>query len=87
MQSIIKNKIIDFNKIKLASVQRCPVYLCVPCLGGVSDRFAKQISQAVQKYYFSANVHVFSKKPILTSIRKGIFIIIVLLFIYLFIQM
>ena len=39
----------------------------------ITDRFAKQISLTVQRYYFSANVQVaFNTKPILTSIRKDI---------------
>ena len=72
VQIVINNMIIDFDKIKPASVQRGPVYLRFPWLGRVGDRFAKQISQAAQKFSFSTNPRVvFNTKPILTSIRKN----------------
>ena len=73
VQTVIDNKITDFNKIKPESVQRRPVYLHLPWMvgGGVNDRFAKQISKAVQKNCFSINVCVvFNTKLILTSICK-----------------
>ena len=43
-QIVITNKIIEFNKIKRASVEKCPVYLHLPWLGGINERFAKQLS-------------------------------------------
>ena len=73
VQTVITNKITEFNKIKQASVQKYPVYLCLLWLGRISDRFAKQISQTVHRCYFSANVWVvFNIKPILTSIHKDV---------------
>ena len=73
----VKNKIADFNKIKQASVQRCPVYLCLSWLGRICERFAKQISQSAHRCFFfffpPANVWVvFNTKLILTSIRKDV---------------
>ena len=41
VQTIITNKITEFNKIKQAPVQKCPGYLGLPWLGGISQRFAK----------------------------------------------
>ena len=70
MQTIFMNKIIDSNKIKPASSKNIP---CLSWLDGVGERFAWQISQAVQKCYFSVNVRaVFNIKPILPSIRKDV---------------
>ena len=54
--SVIRDKISDFRKIKPDSVQRCPVYLRLPLVGDVSDRFASQISACVRKCYFSSNL-------------------------------
>ena len=54
VQTVINNEIMKFYKIKQASVQKCPVYLHLPWLCGISE----QISQSVQMCYFSANVCV-----------------------------
>ena len=63
----------EYGKIKQASVQKCPVFSCLIWLGWICERFANQISQTVQRCYFSANVRVvFHTKPILTSIRKDV---------------
>ena len=71
--TVITNKMTDFNKIKHALVQKCPVYLQHLWLGGISERFAKWISQIVQRCYFSVNVRVvFHTEPILTSIHKDV---------------
>ena len=71
VQPVIRNRITVFNKIKQASVPRCPVYYHLHWLGGISDRFAMQISQIVQDCYFSANVWVvFNTKPIWIFICK-----------------
>ena len=68
---VITNKITKFNKIKQASVQNCPVYLCLPWLDGISDLLGK--TQTIQRCYFSASVWVvFITKPILTSIQKDV---------------
>ena len=40
VRSVIRDKISDFSKIKLDSIQRWPVYLRFPWLGDISDRFA-----------------------------------------------
>ena len=58
IQTVIAYKISEFKKIKQASLQKCPVYLCLPRLGGISEIFAKQITQTVPRCYFSDNVCV-----------------------------
>lgn len=54
LQSEIQNKISDFNKAKPASVERYPVYLHLPSLRSISDKYAKRFSLAVSKFSFSA---------------------------------
>ena len=44
VQTIITKKIAKFNKIKQASVQKCPVYLHLPWLSGIYERSAKKIT-------------------------------------------
>ena len=61
----------DFSKIKPNSVLRCSVYLMLPWLGDISDRFANQISAYIRKCYFSSNMRVFfCTRVVLTSGRK-----------------
>ena len=73
VQSFIAYEITEFNKIKQVSVQKCPVYLRLPWLGGICERFTKQITQTVQRCYFSFIVYVvFHTKSILVSIRKDV---------------
>ena len=73
LQTVITNKITEINKIKQESVQKYSMYLRLPWLGGISERFAKQISQNVQRCYFSFNVRVvFHTKIILTFIHKDV---------------
>ena len=37
VRSVIRDKIAHFNKIKVASAQRCPMYLRLHWLGEISD--------------------------------------------------
>lgn len=41
VQSVIRDKTARFNKIKPATVGKCPVYLRLPWLGRISESFAK----------------------------------------------
>ena len=73
VRSVFWDKISDFSKIKPDSVQRCPVYLRLPWLGDISDKFANQIFACVRKCYFSSNLRVvFRTRAVLTSDRKGV---------------
>ena len=58
-----------FHKTKVSSAQKCPVYLRLPWLGDISDRFANQISACVRKCYFSSNLPiVFRTRTVLQSL-------------------
>lgn len=49
------------------------MYLHLPWLGSISDRFAKQVSTAVRHCYFATNTSVvFSARPVLLSMRKDV---------------
>ena len=73
VKSVIHHKIADFNKIKPAMVEKCPVYLRLPWLGDISDSFSRQISRSVQDCYYSSNLRVvFKTKPILVPNGKDV---------------
>ena len=73
VRSVIRDKIAHFHKTKVASVQKCPVYIRLPWLGDISDRFANQISACVRKCYFSSNLRVlFRTRTVLPSGRKDV---------------
>ena len=73
VQSVIRDKMSDFSKIKPDFVLRCPVYLRLPWLGDISDTFANQIFAYVCKWCFSSNLRVvFHTRTVLTSGRKDI---------------
>ena len=40
VRSVIRDKISDFSKIKPDSIQKCTIYLRLPWLGDISDRFS-----------------------------------------------
>ena len=58
VRSLIRDKIVHFHKTKVASAQKCPIYLRLHWLGDISDCFAYQISACVRKFYFSSNLCV-----------------------------
>lgn len=71
VQSVIRDKTAMFNKIKPATVGKCPVYLRLPWLGGISESFAKQISCSSCECYFAANVRVvFQTRSVLSFVCK-----------------
>ena len=47
-----------FDRASRCTVNKCPVYLCLPYIGSRGERFAKSITTAVGKCYFSAAVRV-----------------------------
>ena len=72
-RSVIRNKIAHFHKTKVSSAQKCPVYLRLPWLGDISDRYAYQISACVWKCYFSSNLCVvFRTRTVLPSGPKDV---------------
>ena len=73
IRSTIQKKLTEFSRIKENKVAKCPIYLRLPWLGRVSEKFAKQISSAVHGCYFAANVRVvFSTRTLLPSSRKDV---------------
>ena len=73
VRSVIRDKIAHFHKTDVTSAQKCPVYLRLPWLGDISDRFANQISACVRKCYFSSNFRVvFRTRTVLPSGRKDV---------------
>ena len=83
VQIVIANKISNFNKIKHASMQKYSVYLYLSWLCGISKRFVKLLLQTVQRCYFSSNVRlIFHAKPTLTSIRKDVLLLIIIIIIF-----
>ena len=73
VRSVIGDKIAHFHKTKIASAQRCPVYLRLPWLGEISDRFADQISACIRRCYFASNLHVvYRTRTVLPSGRKDV---------------
>ena len=71
VRSVIGDKIAHFHKTKVASAQRCPVYLRLPRLGEISDRFADQISACIRRCYFASNLRVvYRTRTVLPSGRK-----------------
>ena len=40
VRSVIRDKVAHFHKIKVASAQKCPMYLRLPWLGDICDHFA-----------------------------------------------
>ena len=73
IQTVIANKIIEFDNINQASVQKCPGCISLLWMGGTSERFTKKIKETIQRCYFSSNVRaVYHTKPILSIIRKDV---------------
>ena len=72
-RSVIWDKISDLSKIKPDSVQGGGLYLKLPWLGVIRDRFSNQISACVRKCYFSSNLRVVLRtRTLLTSGRKDV---------------
>ena len=49
VRSVIEDKIAHFHKTKVVSAHRCPVYLRLPWLGEISDRFADRIFASIRR--------------------------------------
>ena len=71
--SVIVDKIAYFHKTRVASAQRCPVYLRLPWLGEIRDWFADQISACIRRCYFASNLRVvYRTRTVLPSGRKDV---------------
>ena len=58
LDSVVQNILNKFVRAKRCTVNKCPVYLCLPYIGSRGEKFAKYITAAVGKCYFSAAVRV-----------------------------
>ena len=73
VRSVIGDKIAHFHKTKVASAQRCPVYLRLTWLCEISDRFADQISACIRRCYFASNLPVvYRTRTVLPPGRKDV---------------
>ena len=72
VQSVTGYKIAHFHKTKVASAQRCPVYLRLLWLGKIRDRFTDQISTCIRRCYFASYLRVYCTRAFLPSGRKDV---------------
>lgn len=71
IELVMNKKISNFSKRIPSMPSKCPVYMHLPWLGSINDKFAKQISSVVKNCYLSANMHVFSLPGLLGVCLKG----------------
>ena len=69
----ISKKISKFNSAKKEGPQKCPVYLRLPWIGKVSQKFEKLSKSAVNQCYGAVDPRViFSTKKILPAVHKDV---------------
>ena len=54
LDNIVYDVLNKFVRAKRCTINKCPVYLCLPYIGSRGEKFAKYITTAVGKCYFSA---------------------------------
>ena len=70
---VVHDVMIKFERASWCTVNKCPVYLRLPYIGSRGERFAKSITAAVGKCYFSAAVWViFQTRIAFVSMRKDV---------------
>ena len=73
LDGVIHDVMIKFDRDSRCTVNKCPVYLHLPYIGSRSERFAKSITTAVGKCYFSAAVWViFQTRTAFVSMCKDV---------------
>ena len=73
LDSIVQDVLNKFVRAKRCNINKCPVYLCLPYIGSRGEKFAKYITAAVGKCYFSAAVQViFLTHTAFISMRKDV---------------
>ena len=71
INSAFKQKLQQLNSNPVHTVEKCPVYLHIPCIGNVSMKFEKQITSAVKRCFFSVEPHIiFNTRQLLPAIKK-----------------
>ena len=69
----ITKKIAKFSSFKQFGLEKCPVYLRVPCIGKLSTNLEKEVKTAVESCYSSVSTRlVFTSKRILPVARKDV---------------
>ena len=71
--STFTKKIRQFNQLCQHGPKKCPVYLHLPWLGNVSNKFEKQITTAIQHCYFAVETRVvFTTRSLLSATKKNV---------------
>ena len=58
LDGVVDDVMIKFDRASRCTVNKCPIYLRLPYIGSRGERFAKSITTAVGKCYFSAAIRV-----------------------------
>ena len=73
LNAVVYNDINKFDRAKRCTVNKCPVHLRLPYISSRDKKFAKCITSAIGKCYFSAVVRVtFLSRTAFVSIRKDV---------------
>ena len=73
LDSVVHDVWNKFDWAKRCTINKCPVYLCLPYISSRGEKFAKCITAAVGKCYFSAAVRViFLTRTAFVSMRKDV---------------
>ena len=73
LDGVVHDVLNKFDWAKRCTVHKCPVYSCLPYIGSRGEKFAKCITLAVGKCYFSAAVRViFLTHTAFVSMRKDV---------------
>ena len=73
LNGIVHDVVNKFDRAKRCTVNKCPVYWRLPYIGSRGEKFAKYITTAVGKCYFSAAVRViFLTHTAFVSMRKDV---------------
>ena len=73
LDDVVHDFVNKFDRAKRCTVNKCPVYLPLPYIDSRGEKFAKYITTAVGKCYFSAAVRViFLTRTAFVSMRKDV---------------
>ena len=70
---VVHDVTIKFDRDSRCTVNKCPVYSRLPYIGSRGEKFAKSITTAIGKCYFSGAVRViFQTRTAFVSMRKDL---------------
>ena len=73
LDGVVNDIMIKSHRASRCTVNRCPVYLCLPYIGSRGERLAKSITTAVGRCCFSAAVLViFKTRTAFVLMRKDV---------------